>query len=231
MEERKKDFLLYILEDALCDDTQFFIINEYLDNHSEDRIYMNDTDGLEDMLEYTEKSEIVRAISFGQYSWTDSYVKFNGYGNIKTFNELWGSDGVWIVDMIAWLTEGIIRVVLTTHIQYSMRTRLLTSYSISLRNLWKFLKMRMNIISTNGLKIGISKPKKSVVRIGTNLLMITNNGEKAMSKKRDFETDYVKAVKKIMREEIGLTPTRVEKSKKAYNRQKSKRITDTDDLS
>lgn len=61
--------------------------------------------------------------------------------------------------------------------------------------------------------------------------MITNNGEKAMSKKRDFETDYVKAVKKIMREEIGLTPTRVEKSKKVYNRQKSKRITDTDDLS
>ena len=52
-----------------------------------------------------------------------------------------------------------------------------------------------------------------------------------MSKKRDFETDYVKAVKKIMREEIGLTPTRVEKSKKVYNRQKSKRITDTDDLS
>lgn len=52
-----------------------------------------------------------------------------------------------------------------------------------------------------------------------------------MSKKRDFETDYVKAVKKIMREEIGLTPTRVEKSKKAYNRQKNKRITDTDDLS
>lgn len=52
-----------------------------------------------------------------------------------------------------------------------------------------------------------------------------------MSKKRDFETDYVKAVKKIMREEIGLTPTKVEKSKKAYNRQKSKRITDTDDLS
>lgn len=52
-----------------------------------------------------------------------------------------------------------------------------------------------------------------------------------MSKKRDFETDYVKVAKKIMREEIGLTPTRVEKSKKAYNRQKNKRITDTDDLS
>ena len=46
--------------------------------------------------------------------------------------------------------------------------------------------------------------------------------------KRDFETDYVKAVKKVMREEIGLMPTKVQKSKKAYNRQKSKLITDED---
>ena len=40
--------------------------------------------------------------------------------------------------------------------------------------------------------------------------------------KRDFQTDYVKAVKKIMREEYGITPTRVAKSKKAYNRNKIK---------
>lgn len=48
----------------------------------------------------------------------------------------------------------------------------------------------------------------------------------AKQNKRDFETDYVKAVKKVMREEVGLIPTKVEKSKKAYNRQKSKRLTD-----
>lgn len=40
--------------------------------------------------------------------------------------------------------------------------------------------------------------------------------------KRDFQTDYVKAVKKIMREEFGITPTKVAKSKKAYNRNKIK---------
>lgn len=106
METLKNDFLLYILEDALCDDTQISIINEYLDNHGESRIYQNDSDGLEDMLECTDKSEIVRAISFGQYSWNDSYVKFNDYGNIESFNALWGSDSVWLEDMIAWLTEG-----------------------------------------------------------------------------------------------------------------------------
>ena len=50
----------------------------------------------------------------------------------------------------------------------------------------------------------------------------------AKQNKRDFETDYVKAVKKVLREEVGLMPTKVQKSKKAYNRQKSKLITDED---
>lgn len=49
-----------------------------------------------------------------------------------------------------------------------------------------------------------------------------------MDKKRDFEKDYVKAVKRLMRDEVGLTPTRVTKTKKAYNRNKSKKI-DLDD--
>ena len=46
----------------------------------------------------------------------------------------------------------------------------------------------------------------------------------AKQNKRDFETDYVKAVKKILREEYGITPTRVTKSKKAYNRNQMKNI-------
>ena len=46
-----------------------------------------------------------------------------------------------------------------------------------------------------------------------------------MSKtKNNFHDDFVKAIKKSMREEYGLMPTKVQKSKKAYNRQKSKRI-------
>lgn len=51
---------------------------------------------------------------------------------------------------------------------------------------------------------------------------------KNRKKRHDFETDYIKAVKRQMRDEVGLVPTRVEKSKKAYNRQKSKRIDDHD---
>ena len=45
-----------------------------------------------------------------------------------------------------------------------------------------------------------------------------------MAKKPNFHDDFVKAIKKSMREEYGLMPTRVQKSKKAYNRQKSKRV-------
>ena len=51
----------------------------------------------------------------------------------------------------------------------------------------------------------------------------------AKKNKRDFHDDFVKAIKKSMREEYGLMPTRVEKSQKTYNRSKSKRI-DFDDL-
>ena len=48
-----------------------------------------------------------------------------------------------------------------------------------------------------------------------------------MSKtKRNFQEDYVKAIKKIMREEVGLYPTRVQKPKKAYKRSKYKNFDD-----
>ena len=50
----------------------------------------------------------------------------------------------------------------------------------------------------------------------------------AKMNKRNFEKDYLKAVKKLMREEVGLTPTRIQQTKKAYNRQQNKKIDDTD---
>ena len=45
-----------------------------------------------------------------------------------------------------------------------------------------------------------------------------------MSGKRrsNFEGDYVKAIKKIMREEIGFQPTKVTKNKKKYSRKNYK---------
>lgn len=49
---------------------------------------------------------------------------------------------------------------------------------------------------------------------------------KRVKRKPDtFLTDYLKAVKKIMRETVGLQPTRVKQSIKVYNRGKEKRYT------
>lgn len=48
-----------------------------------------------------------------------------------------------------------------------------------------------------------------------------------MKKKKrhnNFLTDYVKAVKKAMRETVGLQPTRVRQSVKVYNRNKTKQV-------
>lgn len=49
-------------------------------------------------------------------------------------------------------------------------------------------------------------------------------GRKRMSKKRrsNFEEDYIKAIKKVMREEIGFQPTKVTKNKKKYSRKNYK---------
>ena len=45
-----------------------------------------------------------------------------------------------------------------------------------------------------------------------------------MSGKRrsNFEADYVKAIKKIMREEIGFQPTKITKNKRKYSRKNYK---------
>ena len=37
-----------------------------------------------------------------------------------------------------------------------------------------------------------------------------------------FEKDYIKAIKKIMREEVGFQPTRISKNKKKYSRKNYK---------
>ena len=42
---------------------------------------------------------------------------------------------------------------------------------------------------------------------------------------QNFLTDYVKAVKKVMRDTVGLQPTRIKQSVKAYNRNKTKQDT------
>ena len=106
MEIRKNDFLRYILEDALCYYSQIEVINKYRDTNAESRIYLNDENGIEDMLDCTDKFEIVRALSYGDYQWAHEFVKFNDYGNIESFDALWDYESANIDSVIVWLTEG-----------------------------------------------------------------------------------------------------------------------------
>ena len=47
---------------------------------------------------------------------------------------------------------------------------------------------------------------------------------KKKQRHNNFLTDYIKAVKKAMRETVGLQPTRVKQSVKVYNRNKAKQV-------
>ena len=41
-------------------------------------------------------------------------------------------------------------------------------------------------------------------------------------KYKNHENAYIKAIKRVMREEVGFTPTKIKESKKTYNRAKNK---------
>ena len=54
-------------------------------NYSDDEIYTNDEEFFNMFFE-GKVIEAVRAVSYGEYKYSDKYVKFNGYGNLESFN-------------------------------------------------------------------------------------------------------------------------------------------------
>lgn len=64
------------------------IHNEYCQsvNYSDDEIYNNDEEFFNVFFE-NRVLEAVRAVSYGEYKYTDDYIQFNGYGNLMTYNE------------------------------------------------------------------------------------------------------------------------------------------------
>lgn len=59
--------------------------NEYCEaiNAMDSFIYSNDDDFLEDY--FATKSDLARAITYGDFRYMDNYVIFNGYGNLESF--------------------------------------------------------------------------------------------------------------------------------------------------
>lgn len=61
------------------------IHNEYCESvgYADDKIYVNDEDFFE--CYFSDKMSAIRAICYGEYTYTDDYVVFNGYANLDTF--------------------------------------------------------------------------------------------------------------------------------------------------
>lgn len=104
LNEIKKDFLYDILNYEMSNAIQCMMANEYLNFVGERKIYVNDEDGLEDMLEGFERAEIVRAMCFGNYNYNDAFVKINDHCDIESLDDVW--DCVDIKKYIDWLING-----------------------------------------------------------------------------------------------------------------------------
>jgi len=68
---------LWAVWDRVCD----------LYNFHEDRVYANDEEFLNEIWN-PKPSEALRAAHFGDYNWSHEYVKFDGYGNLESSNDL-----------------------------------------------------------------------------------------------------------------------------------------------
>jgi hypothetical protein len=60
--------------------------NEYCEsiNGMDSLIYSNDDNFLDDY--FNTKSDLARAITYGDYRYMDNWATFNGYGNLESFN-------------------------------------------------------------------------------------------------------------------------------------------------
>ena len=68
------------LKDAVRELNSWNACLDYLD------VYNND-DEFFDMFFEGKPAELARAIYYGDFNYNDEYIKFNGYGNLKTFSE------------------------------------------------------------------------------------------------------------------------------------------------
>ena len=81
--------------------------NEYCsENNLEDEIYEND-DEFFDMFFENQPAKAVQCAIYGDYNWSHKYVKFNGYGNLESFNDYDVMKEIDEKALINWLIEQI----------------------------------------------------------------------------------------------------------------------------
>jgi hypothetical protein len=87
-------FIDAIIEEINSLDNEYMVElnNTYCEqqNYPDDRIYNNDDSFLDE--NFSSVNDAVRAVSYGEYKYSDKYVKFNGYGNLESFTHLTDAD-------------------------------------------------------------------------------------------------------------------------------------------
>lgn len=94
-------FLTDILEKAISNEHQLMIANEYYSANGLPIIYNHDENGLEELCIGMSVNEILRASSYGNYSYTEPYVFINAHGNLETADEVccnWRTIAEWMID-------------------------------------------------------------------------------------------------------------------------------------
>lgn len=101
MRSQRISFLTDILERTLSNEHQLMIANEYYSANDLPITYNNDEYGLAELCNGMSVDEILRASSYGNYSYTEPYVFINLHGNLETADEVcycWRTIAEWMID-------------------------------------------------------------------------------------------------------------------------------------
>lgn len=100
----REKFIKAIIEEigTFDNDQMVELNNTYADEngYNDDRIYDNGEEFFENNFDGN-IMEAVRAVSYGDYHYTHNYVKYNGYGNLVTMDNVGEDDLCESVDTIA----------------------------------------------------------------------------------------------------------------------------------
>lgn len=80
-EKEVREYLENLSEDELM---QYY--NEYADQHSYENIYDNDEEFLE--MSFSSISDAIRAVIYGEYTYNDSYIRFDGLASLETTDDI-----------------------------------------------------------------------------------------------------------------------------------------------
>lgn len=101
MREFRVEFLKECIT-RMSDGTMLAIINEYCDSTGNRNIFLNDEDGIESLCSGMTYDEVLRAVSYGEYSYTDKFIWLNNYNNICSSDDI---VGVSFCEIAEWMID------------------------------------------------------------------------------------------------------------------------------